>query len=148
MKAAIIIASTSGYKGYREDKCGPIIQRMLKQVGFETKFLKVLPDDQTILAEVMKKLADNHLVDLIITSGGTGIAKDDCIPEATLEIADRRVPGIPEAMRIYSMRFTKRAMLTREEAVIRKDTLIVNLPAVRKGQKKVRNTFCRNWYTQ
>lgn len=136
MRAAIIIASTSGYKGYREDKSGPILQRMLKQVGFETKFLKILPDDRTILAEVMKKLADNHLVDLIITSGGTGFAKDDCTPEATLDIIDRQVPGIPEAMRMYSMRFTKRAMLTRAAAGIREDTLIVNLPGSPKGAKE------------
>lgn len=128
MKAAIIIASTSGYQGKREDKSGPAIQRMIEQMGFETKFYKILPDDRTILAEVMKKLADNYLVDLILTSGGTGFAKDDCTPEATLDISDRQVPGIPEAMRAYSMRFTKRAMLTRSAAGIRKETLIVNLP--------------------
>lgn len=136
MRAAIIIASTSGYKGHREDKSGPAIQRMLKQVSFETKFIKVLPDDRAILSEVMKKLADNNLVDLIITSGGTGFAKDDCTPEATLDIVDRQVPGIPEAMRAYSMRFTKRAMLTRSAAGIRKDTLIVNLPGSPKGAKE------------
>ena len=136
MKAAIIIASTSGYKGNREDKSGPIIQRMLKQVGFETKFLKVLPDDRTILSEVMKKLSDNHLVDLVITCGGTGFSKDDCTPEATLDIVDRQIPGIPEAMRAYSMRFTKRAMLTRSAAGIRKDTMIVNLPGSPKGAKE------------
>lgn len=109
---------------------------MLKQVSFETKFIKVLPDDRAILSEVMKKLADNNAVDLIITSGGTGFAKDDCTPEATLDIVDRQVPGIPEAMRAYSMRFTKRAMLTRSAAGIRKDTLIVNLPGSPKGAKE------------
>lgn len=128
MRAAVIIASTSGYKGEREDKSGPVIQKMLQQAEIETKFMKILPDDRRILAEVMKKLADNHLVDLIVTSGGTGFSKDDCTPEATLDIVDRQVPGIPEAMRAYSMRFTKRAMLTRAAAGIRKETLIVNLP--------------------
>lgn len=128
MRAAVIIASTSGYKGEREDKSGPVIQKMLQQAEIETKFMKILPDDRRILAEVMKKLADNHLVDLIVTSGGTGFSKDDCTPEATLDIVDRQVPGIPEAMRAYSMSFTKRAMLTRAAAGIRKETLIVNLP--------------------
>lgn len=136
MRAAIIIASTSAYKGYREDKCGPTIQRMLKQVSFEIKFMKVLPDDKRILSEVMKKLADNNLVDLIITAGGTGISKDDYTPEATLAILDRQLPGIPEAMRTYGMRFTKRTMLTREVAGIRKDTLIVNLPGSPKSAKE------------
>ena len=106
---------------------------MLKQVGFETKFMKVLPDDKMILSQVMKKLADNDLVDLILTSGGTGFAKDDCTPEATLEILDREIRGIPEAMRAYTMRFTKRTMLTRSVAGIRKNTIIVNLPGSPKG---------------
>lgn len=136
MKAAIIVASTSGYKGEREDKSGPAVARMLKQVGFEVKFLKVLPDDKMILSEVMKKLADNHLVDLIVTSGGTGFAKDDCTPEATLEVIDKEIPGIPEAMRAYSMRFTKRAMLSRAVAGIRKESIIVNLPGSPKGAKE------------
>lgn len=133
MRAAIIIASTSGYKGEREDKSGPAVHRLLKQMGFETKFMKILPDDRVILAEVMKKLADHDLVDLIVTSGGTGFSKDDCTPEATLDILDRQIPGIPEAMRAYSMRFTKRAMLTRSVAGIRKNTIIVNLPGSPKG---------------
>lgn len=136
MKAAIIVASTSGYKGEREDKSGPTIARMLKQVGFEVKFLKVLPDDKMILSEVMKKLADNHLADLIVTSGGTGFAKDDCTPDATIEVIDKQIPGIPEAMRAYSMRFTKRAMLSRAVAGIRKETIILNLPGSPKGAKE------------
>lgn len=136
MRAAIIIASTSAYKGYREDKCGPTIQRMLKQVSFETKFVKVLPDDRRILAEVMKKLADNNLVDLIITAGGTGIKKDDFTPEATIDIVEKQLPGIPEAMRTYGMRFSKRTMLTREVAGIRRDTLILNLPGSPKSAKE------------
>ena len=136
MKAAIIVASTSGYKGEREDKSGPAVARMLKQVGFEVKFLKVRPDDKMILSEVMKKLADNHLADLIVTSGGTGFAKDDCTPEATLEVIDKEIPGIPEAMRAYSMRFTKRAMLSRAVAGIRKESIIVNLPGSPKGAKE------------
>ena len=133
MKAAIIVASTSGYQGQREDKSGPAVMRLLKQFGFEVKFLKVLPDDRLILSEVMKKIADHQLADLIVTSGGTGFAKDDCTPDATLDILEKEIPGIPEAMRAYSMRFTKRAMLSRAAAGIRKDTMIVNLPGSPKG---------------
>lgn len=133
MKAAIIVASTSGYQGQREDKSGPAVMRLLKQFGFEVKFLKVLPDDRLILSEVMKKIADHQLADLIVTSGGTGLAKDDCTPDATLDILEKEIPGIPEAMRAYSMRFTKRVMLSRAVAGIRKDTIIVNLPESPKG---------------
>lgn len=109
---------------------------MLQQVSFDVKLVKILPDDRAVLSAVMKKLADNHLVDLIITSGGTGLSKDDCTPEATLDIIDRQVPGIPEAMRAYSMRFTKRAMLTRAAAGVRNETLIINLPGSPKGAKE------------
>lgn len=136
MRAAIIVASTSGYNKLREDKSGPVIERMLKQVGFQIKFKKILPDDRKVLSAVMEKLCDNELVDLIITTGGTGFSADDCTPEATIDILDRQIPGIPEAMRAYSLRFTKRAMLTRSAAGIRKNTMIVNLPGSPKGAKE------------
>lgn len=136
MKAAVIVASTSGYKGEKEDKSGPAVARMLKQVGFEVKFLKVLPDDRVILAEVMKKLADRGLADLIVTAGGIGVAKDDCTPDASLDIIEKEIRGIPEAMRAYSMRFTKRAMLSRAVAGIRGNTMIVNLPGSPKEAKE------------
>lgn len=128
MKAAIITASTSGYEKTREDKSGPLIRQMLEGAGYTVVFMKVLPDNRTVLAEIMKRLADNKLAELIVTTGGTGFSKSDVTPEATKDIVEREVPGIPEAMRTYSMQFTKRAMLSRAAAGIRKDTLIINLP--------------------
>ena len=128
MRVAIITASTLGYKGKREDKSGPYIKKVVENAGFEVKVMKVLPDDRRILGEVMKRLADSNIVDLIITTGGTGFSESDVTPEATLDIVERQVPGIPEAMRAYSMQFTKRAMLSRAAAGIRKQTLIVNFP--------------------
>lgn len=136
MKAAIITASTKGYRGEREDKSGPYIKKVLESAGFDVKVLKVLPDDRNILREVMKRLCDGEIVDLIITTGGTGFAKDDVTPEATLDIVERQVPGIPEAMRVHSMQFTKRAMLSRAAAGIRKNTLIVNMPGNPKSIKE------------
>lgn len=76
----------------------------------------------------MKNICDNNEADLILTTGGTGFAKRDVTPEATLEIVDKIVPGIPEAIRAYSMSITKRAMLSRAAAGIRKSTLIINMP--------------------
>ena len=84
----------------------------------------------------MAKIADENLAELILTSGGTGFSLRDCMPEATLSITERIVPGIPEAMRAYSMQFTKRAMLTRAAAGIRKSTLIVNLPGSPKAVRE------------
>lgn len=128
MRAAIITASTSGYEKSREDKSGPRIRQMLEAAGYTVVFMKVLPDNRTVLAEIMKRLADKQLADLVITTGGTGFSKSDVTPEATKDIIEREVPGIPEAMRAYSMQFTKRAMLSRAAAGIRKETLIINLP--------------------
>ena len=108
MRVAIITASTLGYKGKREDKSGPYIKKVVENAGFEVKVMKVLPDDRRILGEVMKRLADSNIVDLIITTGGTGFSESDVTPEATLDIVERQVPGIPEAMRAYSMQFTNR----------------------------------------
>ena len=84
----------------------------------------------------MIRIADENLADLILTTGGTGFSPRDCMPEATLNVSERRVPGIPEAMRAYSMQFTKRAMLSRSEAGIRKQTLIVNLPGSPKAVRE------------
>lgn len=136
MKVAIITASTLGYEGKREDKSGMLAKKILERAGFEIKVMKILPDDRKILSEVMKRLADSHIVDLIVTTGGTGFAKDDVTPEATLDIVERQVPGIPEAMRAYSMQQTKRAMLSRAAAGIRKETLIINLPGSPKAVKE------------
>ena len=121
MRVAIITASTLGYKGKREDKSGPYIKKVVENAGFEVKVMKVLPDDRRILGEVMKRLADSNIVDLIITTGGTGFSES---------------AGIPEAMRAYSMQFTKRAMLSRAAAGIRKQTLIVNFPGSPKALKE------------
>ena len=87
----------------------------------------------------MKRLADSHIVDLVLTTGGTGFSENDVTPEATLDIVERQVPGIPEAMRAYSMQFTKRAMLSRAAAGIRKKTLIVNFPGSPKALKESLN---------
>ena len=98
--------------------------------------MDILPDDRAILSKKMAEIADNNTAELILTTGGTGFSPRDIMPEATEDIIDRRVPGIPEAMRAYSMNITKRAMLSRATAGIRKKTLIVNLPGSPKAVKE------------
>lgn len=135
-RVAIITSSDSGYRGEREDLSGPTIREIVEANGYEVVSMQVLPDDRTMLAEAMKKIADENLAELILTTGGTGFSQRDCTPEATEDVIERRVPGIPEAMRAYSMQFTKRAMLTRAAAGIRKTTLIVNLPGSPKAVRE------------
>lgn len=135
-RVAIIVASDAGYRGEREDKSGPEIRRIAEENGYETVSIKILPDDQELLCNEMKHIADEQLAELILTTGGTGFSPRDCMPEATMEAAERMVPGIPEAMRAYSMQFTKRAMLSRAAAGIRKQTLILNLPGSPKAVRE------------
>ena len=136
MKAAIITSSDSGYAGEREDKSGPVIREILEANGYEVVHTILLPDDRKMLSERMAEIADSGAAELILTTGGTGFSPRDITPEATEDIIDRRVPGIPEAMRAYSMTITKRAMLSRATAGIRKKTLIINLPGSPKAVKE------------
>lgn len=136
IKVGIITASDKGSKGEREDRSGEVIKEMVTAQGWEVTDYVILPDEREQLAGKMKEWCDNHHVDLILTTGGTGFSKRDCTPEATLDIVEKQVPGIPEAMRYYSLQITPRAMLSRSVAGIRKDTLIINLPGSPKAVRE------------
>ena len=135
-RVAIIVSSDAGYRGEREDKSGPEIKRIVEENGYEVVSTVILPDEQEMLENEMKKIADENLAELILTTGGTGFSMRDCMPEATIAVTERIVPGIPEAMRAYSMQFTKRAMLTRAASGIRRQTLIVNMPGSPKAVRE------------
>ena len=128
MKVAIITASTAVYKEREENQSGEVIRRMAEDAGMEVVFMKALPNDRKVLSTVFQRMADNHLTDLILTTGGAGCAPEDCTPEATLDVVDRQIVGIPEGMRAHMLSMTKRTMLNRSAAGIRGDVLIVNLP--------------------
>lgn len=136
MRAVIITSSDSGYEGKREDKSGPVIREILEANGYEVVHTVLLPDDRKMLAAEMARIADEGMAELIVTTGGTGFSPRDCMPEATADVIERAVPGIPEAMRAYSMTITPRAMLSRAAAGIRKSTLIVNLPGSPKAVRE------------
>lgn len=136
LSVAVIISSDSGYKGEREDKCGPLIKEQMSQAGYCVTEVTVLPDEENMLKEKMMEICDKGQADLILTSGGTGFSPRDIMPEVTKSICEREVPGIPEAMRFYSMQITKRAMLSRAAAGIRNKTLIINLPGSPKAVKE------------
>ena len=132
----IITSSDKGYRGEREDKSGQVIKEIVSQNGFKVIKKVVLPDEKDLLEKEMINMCDNLNVNLLLTTGGTGFSKRDITPEATKEILDREAPGICEAIRMYSMQITKRAMLSRAVSGIRKDTLIVNLPGSPKACKE------------
>lgn len=135
-RVAIITASDSGYRGEREDISGSTIRDIVTARGYEVVDMILLPDDRKSLADKMAEIADASQAELILTTGGTGFSPRDCTPEATLDIIQRNVLGIPEAMRAYSLQFTKRAMLSRAVAGIREKTLIINLPGSPKAVRE------------
>ena len=135
-RAAIITASDSGYRGEREDLSGPAIKKIAEREGYQVVSMDILPDDQVMLAGKLQEIADSEKAELILTTGGTGFSERDVTPEATEEVIERKVPGIPEAIRAYSMTITKRAMLSRATAGIRGKTLIVNLPGSPKAVRE------------
>ncbi len=126
IKAAILTLSDKGSKGEREDRSGLVISEMLKQIGAEIIHYEILPDEKE---DIKKKLIYlSAKADLILTTGGTGLSPRDVTPDATLDVIEKEIPGIPEAMRSKGMEITNRAMLSRSVAGIRGETLIINLP--------------------
>jgi molybdenum cofactor synthesis domain len=140
-RAAVITLSDKGSRGERIDESGPVIVGELEKRGFEITETLLLPDDEEQLKKQLVRLSDQRRLDIIITTGGTGFAPTDITPEATLAVADRLVPGIAEAIRAESMRQTKRAIYSRAVSVLRKKTLIVNLPGSPKACRECLAVF-------
>lgn len=128
IRTAIITLSDKGSKGERVDESGRIIREMLESIGASVEHYEILPDEKQRIVEALARLSDSGDVDLILTTGGTGVAPRDVTPESTLAVIDRELPGMAEAMRAESLKKTPNAMISRAVAGIRKLTLIVNLP--------------------
>lgn len=135
MKAGIITVSDKGSKGLRVDTSGPLIGEMLKEIGCEVAEYIMVPDDRQTISKELIRLSAMDL-DLIFTTGGTGFSKRDVTPEATLDVIDKQIPGIPEAMRYHSMQVTPKGMLSRAVAGIRNNSIIINLPGSSKAVKE------------
>jgi molybdenum cofactor synthesis domain-containing protein len=127
-RIAILTASDKGAAGEREDVSGQTIARMLLEAGHEVVRHDVVADDRALIAEHLRVWADAEICDVILTTGGTGLTPRDQTPEATRDIAERDVPGIPFALIQNGLQHTPYAALTRGVAVTRGRTLIVNLP--------------------
>lgn len=140
-QAAVITLSDKGAAGEREDKSGPAIVGELESRGYEVVEKLLLADGVGPLKAQLIRLCDQRQLDLILTTGGTGFTPRDQTPEATLAVADRTAPGIAEAIRADSMKYTKRAMFSRGVSVIRGKTLIINLPGSPKAVRESMEVF-------
>jgi molybdenum cofactor synthesis domain-containing protein len=134
--AIVLTISDKGSQGLRVDTAGPAVCQMLEGAGFTVSETAILPDEIELIKEALIQAADVQHANLVVTVGGTGFAPRDVTPEATIAVCERMTPGIPEAMRTESLKITKRAMLSRAQAGIRGQTLIVNLPGSEKAAKE------------
>lgn len=127
IRAAVVTVSDKGFAGTRVDGSGPTLQALLRGEGAEVGEPQLVPDEQELIEHLLRELSDSGDIDLILTTGGTGLAPRDRTPEATLAIADRLVPGFGEAIRSSSLAITPHGMLTRGVSVLRGRTLIINM---------------------
>jgi len=128
IRAAVITVSDKGYAGQRKDKSGPLLSRMLTDLGIEIIDQTIVPDEIDLIAQTLRNLADQKKADLIVTTGGTGLAPRDRTPEATRSVIDREAPGIAELLRWEGYHKTPMAVLSRGIAGLRGSCLIINLP--------------------
>lgn len=128
IRAVVVTVSDACACGERQDQSGEALKRLLEEAGAEIVERRVLSDDLEPLAATLRAYADRADVNLIITTGGTGLGPRDNTPEATLAIIEREVPGIAEAIRAESLKFTPMAMISRGICGVRSGVLIVNLP--------------------
>jgi len=133
MRVAVVTISDTVAKGEREDLSGPAVVAACREQGWEVTSALRVSDDAANIREQLRELADSGRVDVILTTGGTGIGPRDNTPESTLAVADRIVPGIAEEMRRKGLERTPTAVLSRATAAVRSKALIVNLPGSPKG---------------
>lgn len=135
-KVAVLTISDKCSRGQREDKSGKIVQELVRNLPAEVVKYEIIPDERDMIKERLIDYCDNLKVDAVFTDGGTGFTKRDVTPEATKDVIEKEVPGIPEAMRTECLRITRRAMLSRAVAGVRGKTLIINLPGSSRGAKE------------
>jgi molybdenum cofactor synthesis domain-containing protein len=133
IRTAIITVSDSAIAGTREDRSGPALEAKALELGWNVTNKLTLPDEEAALSHALRELADSGQIDLILTTGGTGLAPRDVTPEATKRIADRDIPGFGELMRTEGLKTTRFAPLSRGGGSTRGTTLILNLPGSPKG---------------
>lgn len=132
----VLTISDKGSRGERQDTSGENLKKMLSENGFSVVAYDIVPDETSAISKVLSEWVDERHIDLIVTTGGTGVDPKDVTPEATRSVIDREVPGISEAMRQASFRITPHAVLSRGISGTRKQSLIINLPGSEKAAEE------------
>jgi molybdenum cofactor synthesis domain-containing protein len=134
-RIGVLTLSDKGAQGQRVDESGPVVCKILETVG-DVTHSSVLPDDVEAIIAILKSWSDQERLDLIVTTGGTGLTPRDVTPQATLQVIDFEVPGMAEVMRMRSLEKTPHAMLSRAVVGVRRQTMIINLPGSPKGARE------------
>ena len=134
--ASVITVSDLGSRGLRQDTSGPAVRAMLEDAGFTVVHAAIVPDERGQISALLRACADEKRIDLILTTGGTGLSPRDVTPEATLDVLEREIRAIPVAMWMEGLKITPRAMLSRAVAGTRGSSLIVNLPGSEKAARE------------
>ncbi len=135
-RAGVLTLSDKGSSGQRQDLSGPVIIEILTGLGLSVELSAIIPDDLTLIKEQLISWCDEQSLDLIVTTGGTGLSPRDVTPDATLMVIEKRIPGMEEVMRMESLKKTPHAMISRAVVGARKHTLIINVPGSPKGAKE------------
>lgn len=135
-RAIVVTISDSASRGEREDLSGPAVKEELERVGCEVLAVQIVPDELQIIRDHLLEHSQSSEIDLIVTTGGTGLAPRDVTPEATLTVIEKSVPGLAELMRIEGIKSNPRAALSRAVVGVRNKTLIINLPGSVKGVRE------------
>lgn len=128
--------SDKGSRGEREDTSGPFLLKLFTEEGYRQKAYAIIPDRIEGIQKTLISWVDDEMIDLIITTGGTGVAPTDVTPEAMIQVIEKEIPGMAEAMRAESLKKTPNAVLSRGKAGIRKNSLIINLPGSEKAARE------------
>jgi molybdenum cofactor synthesis domain-containing protein len=133
---AVLTMSDKGSRGERVDESGAMLQELLREEGYQLRGYKMVPDQVTAIRETLTQWVDQDKIDLILTTGGTGISPTDVTPEAMRSVIDKEIPGMAEAMRAASLLKTPHAVLSRAMVGIRGQSLIINLPGSLRGARE------------
>ncbi len=136
IRVAVVTVSDTCARGGREDVSGRTIVDMLAEGTYEVGDRKIVPDDFEVITEALKSCCDNSNIDVVLTTGGTGLGPRDVTPEATVAVCQRMAPGFAEIMRIEGLKKTKKSILSRGTAGVCGKTLIINLPGSPKAVRE------------
>jgi molybdopterin adenylyltransferase len=136
MRAGVLVISDKGWRGERLDKSGQAAKEIISQLNIDIVKYEIVPDEVDEISDKLREWCDQVGLDLIVTSGGTGLSPRDVTPEATLKVVDKTIPGLTEAMRTETMKKKPEAILSRAVAGSRGKCLIVNLPGSHKAVKE------------